>query len=47
MIRFEKITAEQYIEDRQKRSSSALDGPSLLQEYDAIQLPQRGTLDSA
>ena len=47
MIHFAKVTAEQYIEDRQKRSTSAPDGPSLLQEYEAIIMPQRSTLYSA
>lgn len=47
MIRFEKVTAEQYVEDRRKRSSSVPDGPSLLQEYASISMPKRSTRYSA
>ncbi len=47
MIRFEKVTFEQYEQDRQKRSQSAPDGFVLQQEYAQIRMPRRSTLYSA
>ena len=47
MIRFEKISFEQYVQDRLAHSNSAPDGSVLQKEYEGILMPRRSTPYSA
>ena len=47
MIKFDKVSFEQYCKDRIARSSVTILQEEMALEYDAISLPKRGTLYSA